>query len=241
MHSLIPRFESSARLAIDYPRDNLIDFLSLFLMNSTQIAALFTDGDDYRILGYLDEVYRRSLYENLSEASSIVSALTDYYLDEGRWGRLTLEEAHAGLGFRADPRLWERFLENGCDRDVIRARIHEETEVDAEVANFNRLKAGLDRRAGRLDDAEKALQSLREVLARDESGKAKLSFVEYELGYVNFLQADVDLAIGYFRDSYKNALAGNDPVGAWIGKCLEYRTRWLFGRSSSDATLAVFV
>jgi len=71
-----------------------------------------------------------------------------------------------------------------------------------------------------LDDAEKALQSLHEVLAKDDTGKDKLAFVEYELGYVNFLQADVDLAISYFRNSYSNALAGGDPVGAWIGKCL---------------------
>jgi tetratricopeptide (TPR) repeat protein len=238
--NLISEFEASARFAAEWPQEFIGDLHFLFLMNSIQIAALFTDGDDFRILGHLNEVYRRALDEDVDEAISIVSSLTDYYLDEGCRGRLTLEEAHAGLGFRSDSRLWERFLEKGCDGDFVRTRIQDATEADAEVANFNRLKAGLDRRAGRLDDAERALQALHEVLARDPSGKGKLAFVEYELGYVNFLQADVDLAVSYFHDSYVNALAGNDPVGAWIGKCLEYRTRWLFGRSSCDATLAVF-
>jgi len=59
--------------------------------------------DDFRILGHLNHVYRRSLDENVSEAASIVSALADYYLDEGRRGRLTLEEAHAGLVFVPTP------------------------------------------------------------------------------------------------------------------------------------------
>lgn len=209
-------------------------------MNSQQISLLFTDADDYAILGHLNDVYRTALDTDAAEAETIARALLEYYLQEGRFRRLILEEANAGLAFRPDTRLWERFVALGVESTAILTGIRDAGAATTEIANFNRLKAVLDRRAGRLQDAETALLSLHGVLRQEEASDHKVAFVEYELGYVNFLQADADMAIEWFSKSYAHALAGGDEVGAWIGKCLEYRVRWLFGRAAPAAALSVF-
>jgi tetratricopeptide (TPR) repeat protein len=234
-------FRDAAKIVVDPHTPNIFTsrFITYFLMNPEQIEALFTEGDDYEILGYLNDVYWRSLEVNVAEAESIVTALITYYLDKGRFGTLTLEEAHAGLGYRPAPRLWERFVTMGSEGRFVRSLIAA-AEAEPEIANFNRLKAGIDRRAGRLDEAETALQTQHAILLAANAGKDKLGFVEYEMGYVAFLKADAAAAIELFRDSQAHSAEGGDPTGAWIARCVEYRVRWLFGRSSAPATRAMF-
>ena len=144
------------------------------------------------------------------------------------------------MAYRTDDRLWAAFVAVGLEGSLVSALISDPDEAEKEVANFKRIKAGLDRRASNLDGAEESLKEQRARLITDPAARTKLAFVEYELGYVFFLKTQISDAIQCFRDSHDHAFEGNDPVGAWIGRCVEYTVRAEQGYTTVPAALAVF-
>ena len=93
-----------------------------------------------------------------------------------------MEEAQGGLAYREDNRLWAEFIRLGLEDSFVRTFIGDVEEADREVANFRRVKAGQDRRVGRLEEAGQTLLTQRAALEADPAARAKLAIVDYELG-----------------------------------------------------------
>ncbi len=88
--------------------------------------------------------------------------------------------------------------------------------------------AALMRRQGNLSRAEALFGDLVNSFMQAQQ-LADAGRQEYEVAYLHFLRGDLGKAAEWFDRSYEHALEGRDRVGAWIGRCLGARVRFLAG------------
>ena len=135
-----------------------------------------------------------------------------------------LETAHAVLNYRVDKRLYRALL-SLADDSALSPRF--QTPGQQWLQALMRARhANLLRKAGELDSALALLSHTREAflaLPPTPSREQELARLEYDAGYIVYLQGRFDDADDHLADSiHYSALAG-DPVGEWISRCVRAR------------------
>jgi tetratricopeptide (TPR) repeat protein len=189
--------------------------------------------------GEIYRVYSRCLEEKGKMLASkfvpnLVGLITEQLMASDEV--LTPEIIHAMLVYRQHTSLYEDILENIShdsywDKMDISAENHERL-----VITFQTRLSNLHRRNGDMPKAERLIKNCLNRLKSKKSYTVEqlteLSRLEYELGYIHFLQGDAPLAIKFFDESAKYASDGTNKTSEWISRHVQMRCGFIYGTFS---------
>jgi tetratricopeptide (TPR) repeat protein len=159
-------------------------------------------------------------------APGVISGVLDFVAaqETSRDGVFTLDSLHSWLAYSGDRSFYVALLEAARSGEGFGP------EVDPTLRRSLGLKglaylANLARRDGDLEGAAeiRALVDDLEVAGDLE----QLGRVEYDIGYIHFLQGDLDEAEDLFTRAAEHSRDGGDPVGEWVSRCVHARIRFL--------------
>jgi hypothetical protein len=97
---LLRYFLSLSEHSLRFPETHYVSLVEMYFMNQLSMRKLFSAGDDFHVLGVLNDLYGRAVDAGGEDAAVLVQSLHDYYFQTGRHSSLPLEEAQSGLQFR---------------------------------------------------------------------------------------------------------------------------------------------
>ena len=159
---------------------------------------------------------------------------------------LSVEAIHATYVYRDEKNFYNQILEIASDRDVLKKIYAKYAKIDTLdeknlLRYFIAFKARFSnkiRRETKLKIAFKNYSELIEVIKDHElNTKAdfnELSKIEYDMGYIRYLQGKFAKAIEYMDRSVKSCEKASKPINKAISQCLKYRIGFLSGKYSAD-------
>jgi hypothetical protein len=159
---------------------------------------------------------------------------------------LSVEAIHATNIYRDEKNFYDHLLKIASDRKRLHAvylkyertgMIKENTLLRYYVAFRARL-SNKERRETKLGKAFKSYLELRKLI-QDKGLKKKadydeLSKIEYDMGYICYLQGKFPQAIKYMDLSIKSCVDADKPVNRAISECLKYRIGFLSGTYTAE-------
>lgn len=231
--------------------------LPFHLMHSRQIrvlSELITDADYFDAkLGIGDryELFTEYLqcreamqkkHQSTSELQQLARELAKHVIrqiDSEQDSVLDIEDLHAFLAFRKDTQLYRDLLEAGTSLLKTNRQRTRTNSLQRLYLGMRARQGNLLRRDGDLEAAEKLLAELQiELVAFGPS--AELSRVEYDLGYIAYLEGDLERGATLIEKSAKTALQGDNEFGHWISACVAAHQRWLLALENSNGIDATY-
>ncbi|GAM12039.1 hypothetical protein [Mesobacillus selenatarsenatis] len=205
----------------------IVSFLSSPLFLETKITY-------QKLEFFLDDLYEA--YQQLTKDDidflPVLTAFLGLMLKELKNQKtdLTVENIHASFVYRPDLSFYDEFL---C---FALAELETRKTVDFErlYPSIALRLANLRRRQGKLQESLGHLQTCISIFSKDNNDK-ELQRVEYDFGYINYLQGNADEAYSHFEKSKQHAKAVNDEVGFWMSYCVQMHTAQ-FGSTTKVST-----
>lgn len=155
-----------------------------------------------------------------SSQDAVVDGLFQFVVDGDHGGRLTSGVVQGALAYSTDAEpFYARMLElatgeEGAQRFARARDPLEQVRWIADAGGAYRRKGETERAAKHLSEAARMLDELKEA---PEQGLERLrSLINYERGYLAYIQADVETATQWFTESLANAERAGHAVGARI-------------------------
>lgn len=151
--------------------------------------------------------------------------------------KIDIEDLHAFLAFRKDTQLYKDLLKSGTQ--LLKANRHR-TSTNALQRLYLGMRArqgNLLRRAGQLKVASRLLLTIEQELSKFGQS-AELSRVEYDLGYIDYLDGNLDEAAHRVMKSAQTARRSGNEVGYCISACVAANIDWLIGMRQGDGAAA---
>jgi hypothetical protein len=140
-------------------------------------------------------------------------------------GSLDLEDVHAYLAFQKDTRLYRMVLDEGL-RQLAAGAKQSDLKLGILSLGMQARKGNLLRRDGQLGRAKRLLAGI--CLDLQETGpSAELSRVLYDLGYINYLEGDLEKSVQLLSESAEIARISGNETGSWISRCVAAQHLWL--------------
>lgn len=144
-----------------------------------------------------------------------------------------IEDLHAYMAFRKDTSLYREFLTIGIGLLKVNSHRNSNQSLQRLYLGIQARQGNMLRRDGALIRAKRLLNDLNAQMA-SYGATAERSRVEYDLGYIAYLQGDFIQSASLIEKSGETArLAGNE-VGYWISQCVAAHQRWLLSLASGD-------
>jgi hypothetical protein len=146
---------------------------------------------------------------------------------------IDIEDLHAYLAFRKDSALYREFLSGGI------ALLKNDLRRTVSIP-LQRLYLGMQARQGNMLRRDGVLTSAKRLLTdlnfqmNAYGPTAERARVEYDLGYIAYLQGDLKKGAALIEQSAETAKADGNEVGYWISKCVAAHQRWLLAIASAD-------
>lgn len=182
--------------------------------------------DDFYI-GYIEiKKYNKELIK------PIINNMVKFFikkLSEGD-GKLTPEIIHSLLVYKKDTEFYDQILILLGDVKWVEENIVPQNQEKI-ITTFQTRLANAYRRKGNLTKSKKILQNCLQRLENDnipdELQFEEFSRVEYEIGYIYFLEGNAKTAIKRFESSIEYAQKSNNLIGEWITQCVKMRCAFL--------------
>jgi hypothetical protein len=177
----------------------------------------------------------RGAYHSLAEAEprlarDLLAAVENVLARLGGKERsvFNLDVLHSWLSYRNEKRFYIDLLQHGM------AQIDSFSPYAVKCASYY---AEVLRRARQYEESRQLFQKILPAQERRQSW-ADVSRTWYGLGYINFMQGEMNPAAEAFIKSVFYAEKAPDAVGAAIGRCLQYQALYL--HAVSEATRGAF-
>lgn len=159
---------------------------------------------------------------------------------------LSVEAMHANYVYRNNKSYYEHLLEIASNLDTLRnIYLHYQNKDNIDEKNILRyfiaFKARYSnkiRREAKLSDAfknyEELIETFKDSKLNNKADFDELSKIEYDMGYILYLQNKFDESIHYLDDSIVSCEKAEKPINAVISRCIKYRVGFLSGKYSGE-------
>ncbi len=165
--------------------------------------------------------------------------------------RLSVESIHASYVYRDEKKYYNQILEMANNRETLKKiylQYENEDSLDEEniLRYFIAFRARYSNKIRRETKLEVAFMNYEGLVTditknrlEQEADYNELSKIQYDMGYIKYLQGDFDSAINYMSESIKSCDLAKNPINAAISQCLQYRIGFLSGKYLPDEFDAV--
>ena len=162
-------------------------------------------------------------FDNKAFRSDLTKNFLNFIIPAEQNNILKIETLHSLLVYRQNQEFYQEFLQLAISETDQGSYLDLNDSSNTLYPIFLSKLANSQRRNGQISTARNLLTKSLDLLIKQNNIK-ELARVEYDIGYVYYLEGRPDKAYNHFEKSKNYATKLNDEIGYWISNCVQHHT-----------------